>query len=446
MPLGASLRRLAHLHRRRGVRGALNSTPRASPFFLSALAARSTSSAPSPSWPSWRRPPAVASRRTRPLRRFSAAAAAPAKGHPTDDDDDDEDGGGGGDDNNNAGAADTSARALSHAGATSLTMPPPDPKWAETPFSSRVFATLGLSDFSEDDLHAAFDRADRNHDGRLDRGELRALVADTEGGHLSVEQIDEFTDALWKHESAGADLTAITEAQFKERTRSLALELDPRVKQIAAMFLCSGMSIGVIMPVMPQLVDHLGISAAQYGLVVGAFAGTKMLANMPAASLVERFGRKRVLTAGMAVIGASFFGIGAAYSYEHLMLCRGCTGIGVAAFMTSATLYLSDISTPLNRAKTLAPPMTAFSAGAALGPALGGVLADTVGISGTFATVGASFAALAVANQTFLPESKQPAEVKEAGTGGGGGGGGAAPTAARWRSGAACSRTTVSAT
>jgi hypothetical protein len=39
-----------------------------------------------------------------------------------------------------------------------------DSKWAETPFATRVFSALQLSEFSEDELHAAFDRADLKGD------------------------------------------------------------------------------------------------------------------------------------------------------------------------------------------------------------------------------------------------------------------------------------------
>jgi MFS family permease len=79
--------------------------------------------------------------------------------------------------------------------------------------------------------------------------------------------------------------------------------------------------------------------------------------------------------------------------------------VGVAGFMTAATMYLSDISTPLNRARTLAPPSVAFSAGASIGPAIGGVLADTMGIPFTFFTVGAFFGLMSVGNQLLMPES-----------------------------------------
>ena len=119
------------------------------------------------------------------------------------------------------------------------------------------------------------------------------------------------------------------EPQFKERTKHLAETLDPRIKSIGAMFAAAGLSIGVIMLVMPCWLSNRR-SPHQYGIVVGAFAATKMLGNIPAANMVEKFGRKRILTFSIATIGASMAGIGLASDFNNLALCRACTGLGVS--------------------------------------------------------------------------------------------------------------------
>ena len=98
-------------------------------------------------------------------------------------------------------------------------------------------------------------------------------------------------------------------------------------------------------------------------------------------------------------------GIGFANSFEHLYLCRLLTGLGVAGISTAATLTLTDISTPLNRASTMAPIMSAFAAGTALGPALGGVLCDQIGVNPTFYIVGVSYFGLAAVNWALLDET-----------------------------------------
>ena len=151
--------------------------------------------------------------------------------------------------------------------------------------------------------------------------------------------------------------------------------------------------MGVISPAMPFIVQSLGLSASQYGAAVSAVA-------------VERHGRKPYMTHSLVVIGMGVAGIGLANSFEELWACRFLTGAGVAALSTAGTLMVADLSTPLNRASTYAPVMSAFAAGTALGPAVGGYLVDAVGLHATFYCVGISFWGVAVLNRVLLDETK----------------------------------------
>eukprot|EP00951_Prasinocladus_malaysianus_P048131 scaffold655060_cov59-Prasinocladus_malaysianus.AAC.1 len=45
----------------------------------------------------------------------------------------------------------------------------------------------------------------------------------------------------------------------------------------------------------------------------------------------------------------------------------GPAGCGVSGFMTASTAYVVDVSNPLNRARSMAPLFSAFSAGATAG-------------------------------------------------------------------------------
>lgn len=155
------------------------------------------------------------------------------------------------------------------------------------------------------------------------------------------------------------------------------------------------------------MVQNLGLTAGEYGMVVSAFALSKMLGNIPFAVLVERDGRKPYLVYSMIVISAGVGAIGVAGGFEQLYLCRLLTGLGVAGLGTAITMTVTDISTPLNRASTFAPIMSAFAAGTALGPALGGILVDQVGLIPLFYSVGASYLALAAVNSVLLDETKK---------------------------------------
>jgi predicted MFS family arabinose efflux permease len=69
-------------------------------------------------------------------------------------------------------------------------------------------------------------------------------------------------------------------------------------------------------------------------------------------------------------------------------------------------------STPLNRARTLVPLTASFSAGMALGPAFGGFLANHVGVSNTFLTVGTGYLIIMMVNRALLNETKMCKSVR----------------------------------
>jgi MFS family permease len=202
-------------------------------------------------------------------------------------------------------------------------------------------------------------------------------------------------------------LVGLTKVQFVDRVLTLASAVDhARTAPVLVSMLLVGASVGVITPAMPFVVQALQLSAAQYGGVVAAFGLAKMIGNIPAAIAVERHGRKPYMTYSLAVIAVGVGGIGFASSFETLYLCRLLTGFGVAALSTAGTLMITDVSTPLNRASTYAPVMSAFAAGTAFGPALGGMMVDQLGLHATFYVVGLSYLGVAMVNNAILSETK----------------------------------------
>ena len=199
----------------------------------------------------------------------------------------------------------------------------------------------------------------------------------------------------------------VTKSSFRNHLLKLASEVDTRrTVPIAISMLLVGSSVGIVTPVMPFVVDSIGLSPGQYGVVVSAFALAKIVGNVPSAILVERHGRKPYLVHSLLLVSLGVGGIGLATQFEHLFVCRLFTGLGVAALSTAATMTMADISTPLNRASTMAPIMSAFAAGTAFGPALGGLMADQLGISEVFYVVGTSYLGLTLVNNYLLVETK----------------------------------------
>ena len=62
-----------------------------------------------------------------------------------------------------------------------------------------------------------------------------------------------------------------------------------------------GFGGGVIFPIIPNLGAVLGISPFLVGLILSANRFTRLLANAPAGSLVDRVGTRTPLVAGMAI-------------------------------------------------------------------------------------------------------------------------------------------------
>lgn len=160
---------------------------------------------------------------------------------------------------------------------------------------------------------------------------------------------------------------------------------------------------------MPLLVQALNITPSEFGYVVSAFGVSKLLGNIPSSYYVNVYGRKPIMIGGLAACSVGLGGLSLALSpiggLPLMICCRFITGLGVSSFMSGAMLYMTDISTSLNRTRSIAPVMSCFQVGIASGPAIGGFMIDTVGIPFTYITCGIAFLAITGLNHAYLNET-----------------------------------------
>jgi DHA1 family multidrug resistance protein-like MFS transporter len=185
--------------------------------------------------------------------------------------------------------------------------------------------------------------------------------------------------------------------------------IDKRVWPIAVSSLLMGTGVGILFPVMPVFAKDLGLSPSEFGLVVSVIGLTRLACNVPAAWASDRFGRRSTLIGGpiLSAIGMGF--TATASSLNELIAFRFLTGVGGSLQMTGAQMYLSDISTPANRARTMAPMGMAFAAGATIGPGLGGLMSDTWGVRAPFTFVACAIGLVSFTNYFNLPETRTKA-------------------------------------
>lgn len=168
---------------------------------------------------------------------------------------------------------------------------------------------------------------------------------------------------------------------------------------------------GVIAPVLPLFAEEFGVGAAAIGLTLSFFALARLILNVPLGVLSDRYGRRMLLITGPLVTAIGMVGSGMSGSIEVLLAWRFVAGAGSAMYMTGAQIYLTDISTPENRARFIGTNQGALLFGTSMGPAVGGLLAEVWGIRVPFYVVGAAALIATVYAYTRLPETRHLAQA-----------------------------------
>ncbi len=168
------------------------------------------------------------------------------------------------------------------------------------------------------------------------------------------------------------------------------------------------MGIGIIMPVLPDLISEVGgvdLSQAALwgGLLTVVFAINQFLFSPILGGLSDAVGRRPVLLVALLVMAVDYLIMGLAQSMWLLFVGRFIGGI-TAATQSTAAAYMADISSNEDKAKNFGLLGAAFGVGFVLGPMIGGLLAEFGSRAPFFAA-----AVIAFANMLFgyfvLPES-----------------------------------------
>jgi len=160
------------------------------------------------------------------------------------------------------------------------------------------------------------------------------------------------------------------------------------------------MGIGLIMPVMPDLLrevdgGNLGDAAIWGGVLATIFAAMQFLFSPFVGSLSDRFGRKPILIGTLIVMAFDYVLMALASTIWLLLIGRVIGGIMASTHATAAA-YIADVSDPEEKAANFGLIGAGFGIGFVLGPVIGGLLAEF----GTRAPFWAA-AGLSMANALF---------------------------------------------
>lgn len=188
----------------------------------------------------------------------------------------------------------------------------------------------------------------------------------------------------------------------KVRRAAIAFILVTAVLDIVAM--------GIVIPVLPHLIEQFVGSNARAGLLNGVFvalwAGMQFLASPVIGSLSDQHGRRPVILISCAGLAADYVLMALAPNLWWLAVGRLIAGVTSSSF-TTVYAYMADITEPEKRARAYGLIGAAFSAGFVLGPVLGGFLGE-FGPRVPFWAAGAMSGVAFLYGLFVLPESLAP--------------------------------------
>jgi EmrB/QacA subfamily drug resistance transporter len=161
---------------------------------------------------------------------------------------------------------------------------------------------------------------------------------------------------------------------------------------------------------LPTLTRELGASNAQLQWVVDAYNLVFAALLLTSGSLSDRFGRKGMLLAGLAVFGAASVAGGYAGSPGELIAARAVMGLGAAMTFPATLSLLTSVFTG-RKERALSIGLWGATAGVAiaLGPIVGGFLLGHYRWPSIFYTLGPVSLAVIVLVAWFVPRLRNPA-------------------------------------
>ncbi|MHC3468101.1 MFS transporter [Streptomyces sp. 7R007] len=188
---------------------------------------------------------------------------------------------------------------------------------------------------------------------------------------------------------------------------------DPRrwwaLGALVASMLTLGFDTTILNVALPTMAADLGATTGQQQWMADAYIVVFAALMLPAGLLGDRFGRRRMLVAGLGVFLAGSLMGALAGDVNWVVAARAFMGVGGALVTPLALSVLPSLFGPEERAKAVGIASAASALGLPLGPIIGGWLLNHCWWGSVF-LVNVPMAAIGIAACVFLlPETRDPA-------------------------------------
>ncbi|MFX1559204.1 MAG: MFS transporter [Promethearchaeota archaeon] len=137
---------------------------------------------------------------------------------------------------------------------------------------------------------------------------------------------------------------------------------------------------GIVTPIFPFYIESLGMAGIELGVLAASFAIARIIFAGPLGGLSDRVGRKPILLASLLGFAAANFVYAFAYDVIVMISARALEGAVSAGFFPAANAFVSDLTSIKNRGTAMGYLSMGNMVGFIVGPALGGFLAQFLGI------------------------------------------------------------------
>lgn len=169
----------------------------------------------------------------------------------------------------------------------------------------------------------------------------------------------------------------------------------------------SMLGFGIVIPLLPFLVETFGGSGISMGLLMAIFSLMQFLFSSFWGALSDRYGRKPILLLGTLGNAITMFGFGLSPSLGWLYFFRALGGVFSSAIMPVSMAFIADNTNEEERGGGMGLSGAAFGTGMVLGPGLGGLLGER-SLQAPFFLAGALSSLGGVLIWLLLPESLSP--------------------------------------
>lgn len=177
---------------------------------------------------------------------------------------------------------------------------------------------------------------------------------------------------------------------------------------LGALSTVSPFSIDMYLPAFPQIARDLGTTPAEISLSVSGYFFGLAVGQLFYGPLLDRFGRKKPIYAGLSLFVAASLGCLTARSPGLFIAFRLLQALGSCVAQVGAMTMVRDFFPVEESAKILSLLILVLSVSPLFAPSLGGLVAATAGWQWIFVILAAFALTVMAVIAAFLPEGHRP--------------------------------------